>query len=195
MGPVRAGIPAFNSAPRCRSRDERSLPGHVADHVSRHFGNIGRAQQVHRREKSIGFDGALQRQRALGLIVDQAQGWRGIQSVLLRLRFLLVYDLGNVFAGQATLQAWRRTRIGDVAGKPAAIALGVQVDPDHCSPEALAAFELANAFDQPRFTAGGGFVLGQWQVVPGQVYVIVGNYPPLQLGQVDAAVGAFQISV
>ena len=47
-GPDRAGIIAFDTATRCRSRDDRGLPGHVADNVSGHLGNIGCAQQVHR---------------------------------------------------------------------------------------------------------------------------------------------------
>jgi hypothetical protein len=59
----------------------------------------------------------------------------------------------------------------------------MQVDPEHRPPNAFATLSLAHAFDQSRFPTGGRFMLGEGQVMPGQVDVIVGDDPALQLGR------------
>ncbi|AUZ58578.1 hypothetical protein PRJ_1972 [Pseudomonas sp. XWY-1] len=62
-----------------------------------------------------------------------------------------------------------------------AVALAMQVDPEHGPPNAFATLTLAQAFDPPRFPTCGRFMLGEGQVTPDQVDVIVGDDPALQL--------------
>lgn len=119
----------------------------------------------------------------LGVIVDQAQSRCGVQSVLRGFRVLAGRGLSHRFTRQAALQAWRPTGRGADGGQPLAVALRVQVDPDTCPPQALWAFGLAYAFEQPRFATGCRLVLWQRQIGPGQVDVIVGDDPALQLGR------------
>ena len=121
----------------------------------------------------------------LGVIVDQAQRGCSVESIFQGLRFLRVHDLGSPFAGQAALQGRADVRIVVSSSQPPAVALSMQVDPEHRPPNAFAPLTLAQAFDPPRFPTGGRFMLGEGQVMPGQVDVIVGDDPALQLRQVS----------
>ncbi len=153
---------AFNTATRCRSRDERGLPGHVADNVSRHFGvwAFGRDQQVDCREQGVGLDRTAQDEYPLAVIVDQAQGRGDIQSVPLGIPFLRLHHLCCFLAFEAGLQSRGGVGVLRAAGQSEAIALGVQKHPDHGTPERLAPLQLAYALGQFCSTAGRRFVLG-----------------------------------
>lgn len=130
-----------------RNRDERGLPGHVADYVSRHFGvwAFGRDQQVDRRKQGVGLDGAAQGQDPLAVIVDQAQGGGDIQSVALCIPFMRLYHLGYFLTFKTGLQGGGVLGVLRVAGQSKAIALGVQEYPRHLAPERFASFQLTCA--------------------------------------------------
>lgn len=129
------------------------------------------------------------------LVIVQFKCWGRGDTFACPLISLRLNNCLGTCAIHAGLHCWSERRVLHVFRYASPVTAGLLIDPGDSLPERSVTFGLSRTLNQPGLSSCGGFMHGEWQMVPLQVRVGISIDPCPKLWVVTLTKWAFQISV